>query len=308
MGERNTIHVTGFPAGTRATELAPQFERIGNLIRIDMPPLGRFKSIPYAFVEYQSMQDAENAIRTLDHQPLEFDGNYILRVQMARSRPRIHRDVHERERDPRDLRGPHDRPAPRSYRDFDDRRGARYRSDDRGSTPRRYDERRGPPRSYGPPRGYDERLGEPKPYEEALRGPVPAPKPRAVAPVATEAPMVTKAGETEVSEQPKSTELEHGSNHDTIGSGYEPQDEDMNHLTENAYTQEISEEISVSEPGAHREVEACIPESEPKTSSLDSTDSNPSQSINSEASPQTESQNNAATTKEEESDVHVQEP
>lgn len=179
MGEQNTVHVTGFPAGTRATELAPQFERIGRLIRVDIPPLGRFKSIPYAFVEYESLGDAENAIRELNHKPFELDEACVLRVQLARSRPRSGREGYgrerdSRERDPRDFRGPHERPQPRSYREHDDRRGGARGFDERKGpmrpydAPRGYDERRGAPRGYGAPRRYDERMGAPKPYEQVL--------------------------------------------------------------------------------------------------------------------------------------------
>lgn len=243
MSDRNTVHVSGFPAGTRANELAPQFENVGRLVRIDIPPLGRFKSIPYAFVEYESSHDAENAIRSCDGTPFEMNKSFSLRVQFARSKPRRdfgdsrdprdgmrQRDYRDRrdprDRDPRDYRDPRDRM--RSYRDQDDRRGGpgqgvRGYDDRRSGNPRPY----GPPRMSGsaqPPRRYDERLGEPKPYEPVLGTPISLERKLRDPPV-----QVSKATEQnneqeqeQKQEQKQETDPVQDAGNESDGSNYDP--------------------------------------------------------------------------------------
>ncbi|RKP32974.1 hypothetical protein METBISCDRAFT_25170 [Metschnikowia bicuspidata] len=78
---KNTLYVTGFTRETKAADLAPDFEKYGELVRLDIPPT-REDGQKYAFVEYKNPEDCEKA--------LELDGKAIhckeggLTVQMAR--------------------------------------------------------------------------------------------------------------------------------------------------------------------------------------------------------------------------------
>ncbi|SCU78328.1 LAMI_0A04258g1_1 [Lachancea mirantina] len=87
MGLRNTVHVSGFPRGTRARDLAHDFERIGKVVRIDIPPARSRFARPYAFVEFEDFHDAEQAIQQLDQQPFALDTQFTFVVQLARSEP-----------------------------------------------------------------------------------------------------------------------------------------------------------------------------------------------------------------------------
>ncbi|KIK57578.1 hypothetical protein GYMLUDRAFT_86769 [Collybiopsis luxurians FD-317 M1] len=101
------LFVSGFSANTRARELAYEFEsafdplylerdlltqcnlflfRFGPLIRCDVPAPrhSHSRTAPYAFVEFQSGRDAEEAYR--DMHGRHFDG-YRLSVQWARRPP-----------------------------------------------------------------------------------------------------------------------------------------------------------------------------------------------------------------------------
>ncbi|KAK0527790.1 hypothetical protein OC835_004869 [Tilletia horrida] len=148
---RTTLFVAGFPPDMRAKDLAYEFERMGPLVRCDIPAIRNPNAKPYAFVEYEDPRDAEEAHRRMHN--MRF-GEYTIGIQFAkaapssswrydgggrqpppraRSPPRRHDDYRRDDRD-RDYRRD-DRDRDRDYR-RDDRRGGDdrdrdYRRDDR---------------------------------------------------------------------------------------------------------------------------------------------------------------------------------
>ncbi|KAJ7756286.1 hypothetical protein B0H16DRAFT_1539275 [Mycena metata] len=109
------LFVTGFHPSTRARALAYEFERYGALIRCDVPAprAGSTRPYnPYAFVEFRSTRDAEEAY--YDMHGKVFEGSR-LSIQWARSPPSA---VWRSERGP-----------PRSSRDRDRSRSPRRRAE-----------------------------------------------------------------------------------------------------------------------------------------------------------------------------------
>ncbi|KAI6037956.1 hypothetical protein EDC04DRAFT_2698909 [Pisolithus marmoratus] len=148
---RNRIlFVSGFHPSTRARDLAFEFERFGPLVRCDVPAPRNphASSNPYAFVEFRSQRDAEDAY-------YDMHGRYFegcrLSIQWAKNPPSSvwrydrrsppHRSTRERERS----RSPRRR-SERDYRDerdgHVDRGGSRSPDRRRSPTPeRRRDDR-----------------------------------------------------------------------------------------------------------------------------------------------------------------------
>ncbi|CUS20340.1 LAQU0S01e04434g1_1 [Lachancea quebecensis] len=121
MAFRTTLHVSGFPRGVRTRDLAPDFESIGRVVRIDMPPARSPYARPYAFVEYETPEEAQEAIAQLDQQPFSLDPQFSLFVQLARSEPRPSRFSadrgHPREHAPYQEYPPSSDHGTRSYAD-----------------------------------------------------------------------------------------------------------------------------------------------------------------------------------------------
>ncbi|SCU82476.1 LADA_0C05600g1_1 [Lachancea dasiensis] len=88
MASGSTLHVSGFPRGVGTRDLAPDFENIGRVVRIEMPPARSEFARPYAFVEYETPEEAQEALHRLNQQRLSFDPQILITVQFARSEAR----------------------------------------------------------------------------------------------------------------------------------------------------------------------------------------------------------------------------
>ncbi|KAJ5041061.1 uncharacterized protein L3040_005618 [Drepanopeziza brunnea f. sp. 'multigermtubi'] len=145
-----TLYVTGFGPGTRARDLAYEFERYGRLVRCDIPaPRTSQSRLRFAFVEYESRRDADDAYHEMHNKRLQRDD--ILKIEWARTPPSASwrfDQGSERERAPRGPPGGRDggrrsprrggrSPSPRRSRggDYsprkDDRRDREYERRDR---------------------------------------------------------------------------------------------------------------------------------------------------------------------------------
>ncbi|EPQ30798.1 uncharacterized protein PFL1_01699 [Pseudozyma flocculosa PF-1] len=81
---RTTLFVAGFPPTMRARDLAYEFERMGRLVRCDIPALRSPTASPYAFIEYEDPRDAEAAHH--DMHGMRF-GRHTLQIQFAKNAP-----------------------------------------------------------------------------------------------------------------------------------------------------------------------------------------------------------------------------
>ncbi|KAI0024215.1 hypothetical protein F4780DRAFT_776041 [Xylariomycetidae sp. FL0641] len=127
-----TLYVTGFSHGTRARDLAYEFERYGRLVRCDIPAPRSASSRLFAFVEYEDRRDADDAYHEMHNKRIGRDD--LLKIEWARTPPSASwRFDSGRDRDRRDRGGRSPRrgrsPSPRrSTRDYsppprkDDRR------------------------------------------------------------------------------------------------------------------------------------------------------------------------------------------
>ncbi|KAJ6443445.1 pre-mRNA splicing factor [Purpureocillium lavendulum] len=132
-----TLYVTGFSHGTRARDLAYEFERYGRLVRCDIPAPRSSSSRLFAFVEYEDKRDADDAYYEMHNKRLGRDD--ILKIEWARTPPSASwrfesgRDRDRRPRSPRRGRSPSPRRSTRDYSPRKDDRRDRDRDYDRDS-------------------------------------------------------------------------------------------------------------------------------------------------------------------------------
>ncbi|KIY03024.1 uncharacterized protein Z520_01490 [Fonsecaea multimorphosa CBS 102226] len=138
-----TLYVTGFGHGTRARDLAYEFEHYGRLVRCDIPAPRTASSRLFAFVEYESRRDADDAYHEMHNKRIGRDD--VLKIEWARTPPsatwRYEAGRGRRDRTPprRSARSPSPRRRDYSPRKDDRRDRDRDRERDRD---RDYDDRR----------------------------------------------------------------------------------------------------------------------------------------------------------------------
>ncbi|KAI0092286.1 hypothetical protein BDY19DRAFT_929304 [Irpex rosettiformis] len=129
------LFVSGFHPSTRARDLAFEFERYGPLVRCDVPAPRNpnAHSNPYAFVEFRSTRDAEDAY--YDMHGRYFEGSRIS-IQWAKNPPssvwRYERRSPPRRRDRARSRSPRRDGGGRERRDRDSDKDRGDRERERG--------------------------------------------------------------------------------------------------------------------------------------------------------------------------------
>ncbi|EUC57106.1 RNA recognition motif (RRM) superfamily protein [Rhizoctonia solani AG-3 Rhs1AP] len=157
MSGRKILFVSGFSRDARAKDLAYEFERYGRLVRCDIPSTRGGGGASYAFIEFRSDRDAEDAYHSMHGQMID---RHRISVQWARRppsalwrhdspRPRGGRDRRDdRDRDRRERDRSRSRSPRRDDKDKErDRRRSRTRSRSRDRRDRDRDEERDEPRT-----------------------------------------------------------------------------------------------------------------------------------------------------------------
>ncbi|KAL2687529.1 hypothetical protein Neosp_005090 [[Neocosmospora] mangrovei] len=137
-----TLYVTGFSHGTRARDLAYEFERYVNLVHAHAHAahvLSFSREPTFAFVEYEDRRDADDAYHEMHNKRIGRDD--ILKIEWARTPPSASwrfesgrdRDRRGGGRSPRRGRSPSPRRSTREYSPRKDERRDRDRDYDRDS-------------------------------------------------------------------------------------------------------------------------------------------------------------------------------